>query len=134
MYIETSSNIHGDNVFVSFERRNFIQITNITFYYNRFSILTSDSLKSKVRFKIQIPLADNTWSIRYTIPKNDRYSHSSTDWTTVILNFTVEKDGINLIYDERDSAHADMRFSNITKTHSKKINGSRKLFQRFVRI
>ena len=38
MYIETTSNNHGSNVFVSFERRDIIQITNITFYYNRFSI------------------------------------------------------------------------------------------------
>ena len=32
MYIETSSNNHGPNVFVSWERTDFIQITNITFY------------------------------------------------------------------------------------------------------
>ena len=38
MYIETSSNNHGNNVFVSFERTDIIQISNITFYYNRFSI------------------------------------------------------------------------------------------------
>ena len=37
MYIEISSNIHGKNVFVSFERIDIIQISNITFYYNRFS-------------------------------------------------------------------------------------------------
>ena len=42
MYIETSSNNHGSNVFVSWERTDIIQITNITFYYNRFSILTDD--------------------------------------------------------------------------------------------
>ena len=38
MYIETSSNNHGSNVFFSWERTDIIQITNITFYYNRFSI------------------------------------------------------------------------------------------------
>ena len=32
MYIETSSNNHGPNVFVSWERTDIIQITNITFY------------------------------------------------------------------------------------------------------
>ena len=42
MYIETSSNNIGNNVFVSFERTDIIQITDITFYYNRFSILTDD--------------------------------------------------------------------------------------------
>ena len=32
MYIETSSNNHGNNVFVSFEQTDIIQISNITFY------------------------------------------------------------------------------------------------------
>ena len=32
MYIETSSNDFGKNVFVSWERIDFIQFTNITFY------------------------------------------------------------------------------------------------------
>ena len=45
MYIETSSNNHGNNVFVSFDRTDIIQISNITFYYNRFSILTKKSLQ-----------------------------------------------------------------------------------------
>ena len=53
MYIETSSNNHGNDVFVSFERIDFNQISNKTFYYNRFSILTNDSLKSMGRFRIQ---------------------------------------------------------------------------------
>ena len=43
MYIETSSGNHGNNVFCSFERTDIIQITNITFFYNRFSLLTNDS-------------------------------------------------------------------------------------------
>ena len=38
MYIETSSSNHGNNVFCSFERTDNIQITNTTFYYDRFSI------------------------------------------------------------------------------------------------
>ena len=51
IYVETSSNNHGhERVFVSWERTDIIQITNITFYYNRFSILTNDSLKSMVDF------------------------------------------------------------------------------------
>ena len=89
MYIETSSNNHGhERVFVSFERTDIIQISNITFYYNRFSILTNDLLKSMGRFRIQLLLEDNTWSTRYNIPKNDRYSDSSTQWTKLSLNFT----------------------------------------------
>ena len=68
MYVETSSNFHGYNVFVSFERTESIQISNITFNYNRFSILTNDSLKSMGKFRIQIFLVDNNWSTQYNIP------------------------------------------------------------------
>ena len=119
MYIETSSGNSGsDSVFVSWERIDIIQITNITFYYNRFSILTNNNLKSMGRFRIQLLLEDNTWSTRYNIPENDRYSDTSTEWTLVSLNFTVENYGIKLIYDQIDTAHADMCFSNITITHS----------------
>ena len=79
MYIETSSNINGNIVFVSWERTDNIQITNITLYYNRFSILTNDSLKAMERFRIQLLLEDNTWSTQYTIAKNTQYSDTSTD-------------------------------------------------------
>ena len=118
MYIETSSNNHGASVFVSFERTDIIQITNITFYYNRYSILTDDSKKSMGRFRIEIFLEDNTWSTRYNIPKNDLYSDSSTQWTKLSLNFTVVNYGIKLVYDQIDNAHADMCFSNISITYS----------------
>ena len=100
MYIETSSNNHGHGrVFVSWERTDIIQISNILFSYNRFSILTNDSLKSMGRFRMQLLLEDGTWSTRYIIPKNDRYSDTSTDWTLVSLNFSVENHWIKLIYD-----------------------------------
>ena len=94
MYIETSSNNHGNNVLVSFERTDIIQITKISFNYNRFSILTSDPHKSMGRFRIQLLLGDNTWRTQYTIPKNDQFSDTSTDWTLLNLAFTVEKSGI----------------------------------------
>ena len=42
MYTETSSHNNGNNAFVSFERTDAIQINKITFYYNRFLILTND--------------------------------------------------------------------------------------------
>ena len=118
MYIETSSNNHGNNVFVSCERTDIIQITNITFYYNRFSILTSDSHKAMGSFRMQLLLEDNTWSTQYTIPKNDQFSDTSTDWTLLNLDFLVENYGIKLIYDQIDSAHADMCFSKIMITHA----------------
>ena len=117
MYIETSSNNYGNNVFVSLERTDIIQNTNISFYYNRYSS-SNQKLRAMGLFRIQLLLEDNTWSTRYNIPKNDRFSDSSTDWTLVNLNFTVENYGIKLIYDQIDRAHADMCFSNITITHS----------------
>ena len=119
MYIETSSNNSGnDDVFVSWERIAIIQIINITFYYNKFSILTDDSKKSMDRFRIQLLLENNTWSTQYTIAKNTQYNDNSNDWTLLNLDFTVENYGIKLIYDQIDTAHADMCFSNITITHS----------------
>ena len=117
MYVETSSNNFGNNVYVSFERTDIIQITNISFYYIRYSS-SNQNLRAMGRFRIQLLLSDNTWSTLYTIAKNDRYSDSSTDWTLIDLNFTVENYGIKLIYDQIDTPHADMCFSNITITHS----------------
>ena len=95
MYNETSGRNHGNNVFCSFERSDFIQITNITFYYNRFS-LSDNNLRGIGRFRIQLLLGDNTWSTQYTIAKNTQYSDTSTDWTLLSLDFTVENYGINL--------------------------------------
>ena len=119
MYIETSSENHGhERVFVSWERTDIIQITNITFYFNRLSILTNDSLKPIRRFRIQLLLEDNTRSTHYTIPKNSQYSNSSTNWKIFNLDFIVEKYVIKKIYDQIDTPHADMCFSNITITHS----------------
>ena len=112
------SNNHGNKVFISFERTDIIQITNITFYYNRFSTLTNESLKSMARFRIQLLLKDNTWSTKYNTPKNDQYSDTSTDWTLVSLNFTVENIGVKLIYDQIDTPHAGICYSNFTITHS----------------
>ena len=118
MYIETSSKNHGSNVFVSWERTDIIQISNITFYYNRFSILTNDNLKNMGRFRIQLLSDDNTRSTQYTIDKNTQYSDSESDWELLNLDFTVENYGIKLVIDQIDTAHSDMCFSNITITHS----------------
>ena len=46
------------------------------------------------RFRIQLLLEDNTWSTRYNIPKKDQYSDSSTQWTKLSLNYTIENYGI----------------------------------------
>ena len=70
------------------------------------------------RFRIQLLLEDNTWSTVYTIPKNEQYSNTSTDWSLLNLDFTTENYGIKLVYDQIDTPHADMCFSNISLTHS----------------
>ena len=118
MYIETSSNNHGSNVFVSWERTDIIQISMITFYYNRFSILTNNSENSMGRFRIQFLLEDNTWTTQYTIAKNTQYNNTESDWNLLNLYFIVENYGIKLILDQIDTGHSDMCFSNITITHS----------------
>ena len=87
MFFETSKNNYGNGVFVSFERTDIIQITNITFYYNRFSILTDGILKNLGRFRIQLLLEDNTWSTQYAIGKNIQYSNTSTEWWTFFSIF-----------------------------------------------
>ena len=69
------------------------------------------------RFRIQLLSEDNTWSTQYPIAKNTHYSDNSTEWTFLNLDFTVGKYGKKLIYAQIDT-HADMCFSNITKTHS----------------
>ena len=118
MYIETSSNNHGPNVFVSWERTDIIQTTNITFYHIRFSVLTDDNLIKMGRFGIELLLDQNTWKTQYTIPKNSQNSDNSIDWTLLNLDFTVEKYGIKLILDQIDTGHSDMSFSYIIITHS----------------
>ena len=70
------------------------------------------------RFRIQLLLDDNTWSTQNTIAKNTQYNTTSTEWTLLNLDFTVETYGIKLVYDHIESAHADMCFSNKTITHS----------------
>ena len=117
MYIETTSNNHGDIVFVSFERRDNIQIRNITFYYKRFSI-DDESLKAMGRFRIDLLKDNNAWVTRYTIEKNTQFSDSSTEWSLLNLDFSEENYGIKLIYDQIDTGRADMCFSDITITHS----------------
>ena len=70
------------------------------------------------RLRIQLKLKDNTWSTRQSIAENDQYSDTSTQWTKLSLNFTVENYGIKLIYDQIDTPLADMCFSIIIITHS----------------
>ena len=116
MYIETCGNNFESNVHCSWERIDIIQISNITFYYNRFSI--QGDFRAMGCFRIRILTKDNIWLTKFNIPKNDQYSNAGTDWTILSLNITEENYGVKFIYDQIDSAHADMCFSIITITHS----------------
>ena len=69
-------------------------------------------------FRFHLLLEENTWSTRFTILMTDRYSGLSTDWTLVSLNFSIVNYGINLIYDQIYTPHADMCFSKFTITQS----------------
>ena len=115
-YIETSSNNFGSNVYCSWERIDIIQVSNITFYYNRFSI--QGDFRAMGRFQIQILTKDNVWLTKFIIVKNEQFSSVSTDWIIFNLNITDENYGVKFVYDQFDSAHADMSFSDIIISHS----------------
>ena len=117
MYLESSEKNNGDNTYVRLIGTDIIQITNISFYYNRFSI-SDEILRAMPRFKIQILLENGNWENQFTIEKNSEFSNSSTEWSHLNLDFTQENYGIRLIFDRISSAHADMSFSNISITHT----------------
>ena len=120
MYIETSANNHNstnDNVFVSFERTDIIHISNITFYYNRFSTSIADK-RNMVKLEIQL-LRNGVWETDYTISKDNNFSILSTDWTLFNMNIISQPNyGIKINYSGINSAHADMCFIEINITHS----------------
>ena len=117
MYLETSGVNHGEGTYAILTRTDIIQITNILFYYNRYSI-SDENLRAMPRFRIQILLENDTWDNKYTIEKNTQFSNTSTEWTYLSLDFTQDNYGIRLIFDRIDSAHADMCLSNISITHT----------------
>ena len=110
MYIETSANNHNstnDNIFVSFERTDIIHISNITFYYNRFSTSIADK-KNMGKLEIQL-LRNGFWETEYTMSKNTNFSTLSTDWTLFNMNIISQPNyGIKLVYSRINSAHAYM--------------------------
>ena len=59
-----------------------------------------------------------TWETIYTFEKNTELTELSTDWILLNLDITEDNYGIKLFYDQIESAHADMCFSNIMITHS----------------
>ena len=107
MYIKTNSNNHGSNVYCSFEGTAIFQISNITFYYKRFSARSDEPMGP---FRIQLHVDNKTWCTRYNIRKKGRFSNSSTQWTLTIENFTVEVYGIKVILIQIDSLLGDRCF------------------------
>ena len=69
------------------------------------------------RFRNQLLNEESIWSTQYTIPKIDQHSDSSTEGKLLNLDFTIENYGNKLIYDQIESAHADMSFSIVSITH-----------------
>ena len=70
------------------------------------------------RFRIQLLTKDNVWLTKFNIPKNTQFSTLSSDCIILNLNITEENYGVKFIYDQIDSAHGDICFSNITISHS----------------
>ena len=117
MYLETSGVNHGEGTYAILTRTDIIQVTNISFYYNRYSI-SDANLRAMPRFRIQILLENGSWDNKYTIGKNSQFSNTSTEWTLLSLDFTQDNYGIRLLFDRIDTAHADMCLSNISITHT----------------
>ena len=118
MYIETSGNKSGSDDVCRYQRADIFQPSNFSFYYIKFSILTNVCPNSKGRFRIQHLLADNTWSTRYNILKNDRYSNSSTHGTLVSFHLNIKNHGKKLNHNQLFTSHADIRFSNVSTKHA----------------
>ena len=120
MYIETSANHHNStnhNVFVSFERTDIIQSSNVTFYNNRYSTSIADK-KNMGKMEIQL-LRNSVWETQYPMDKDTNFSTLSTDWTLFNMNILSQPNyGIKVVYSCINSAHADMCFSDINTTHS----------------
>ena len=110
MYVEMSGNNHGANLaMVSWERTDIIHISNIKFYYNRFSTY-DQNLGGMGRFRIQLLLEDNSWCTIYNLFENSQYSNGSTVWQLFDLDITQEHYGYKFIYDQIPTAHSDMSF------------------------
>ena len=101
-----------------FEITENIQFSKFSFYYNRLSISANDSIKPMGNFGIKLLVGDKTSSTRNNIPKNNRYSNSSTQWTMVSVISGMEIHEMKLNKDQIDIPHADMCFSSISITHS----------------
>ena len=70
--------------------------------------------------KLEIQLLRNgVWETEYTVTKDTIFSTLSTDWTLFNMNIISQPNyGIKIVYSGKNSAHADMCFSDIKKPHS----------------
>ena len=64
-------------------------------------------------FRIQLLPANNTWRTGFNVPKIDRYGNYPTQWSLISLKCTVEMYSIKIFFDQIDTPHADMCFSNV---------------------
>ena len=53
-----------------------------------------------------------------TLKKNRKNSDTPTEWVLLNLDFTYENYGVKFVFDQIETAHSDMGFSNIIITHS----------------
>ena len=72
------------------ERTDIIHISNITFYYNRYSI-SNESLRNMGKLDIQL-LRNGSWESFYIIDKNTEFSVDATDLDFIKFryNFTTQ--------------------------------------------
>ena len=112
--IEPCQNLYGPNVHCSFEQTDILQVSNDKFYHNR---LYAGDNKAIWRLRNQFLLDENTLSIRYSIPGNNRYRSSSTDWTLLSVSFFYPGEILNKT-DQIDTSLADIDFGIVTKTRS----------------
>ena len=88
MYNETSAKNQGENVFVNFGRKSYIQLSHMTFCYSHFCEGNSES---KCRLRVQLLLPNSQWPLKFVIDKNTNYGATSKEWTFSQFDFTEKK-------------------------------------------
>ena len=96
--LKSSGSNSGEGVFCSWERTDLHNISNVTFYYNRFST-SNESLRNRGRFRIEI-LKNNNWETIFTTAQNEGFTESATEWELINLDNTEKNYGIKMIIDE----------------------------------
>ena len=105
MDIETGDNCSDQFVFNSLERTDIIQISNNTFYCYR---LSAGKSKSIGRIRNQLILLNSQLHSRSMTDKSTKHGSTSTEGSLLTLAFTEKNNGVILVYDQIDTASADM--------------------------